>query len=468
MRSALLAGVLTLMPAAALAQPGGCEPDAAGCARAPIAYRWREGLPVEFDFDTGWVPPSSPVQVRIRAVLAGSTQVSAAGELVGSWPEPMLLRAVGAPGQGALSVDYGVVFTARVRLALEVAGRPVGWEGPIPYVPMIDFRAMAQRTFDPWGWSPVTAEGRTARVRVADVPITDAIVRIPGISGGFTFEAAGDVSAAYRSTRFTFGTAAEPLDAMNTRTLAVFNAGPFVEYQPRLEGDLAYRGAIHIYPGLYVSLAGRRWMLDLVDLPIPIGPFPRQVLFDPAVAHLGLPDVRAVSDVVDFGDVDVGRMSERTVEIRNDGEGDGRVLGAAVEAPFGVMTRMTSLPVRSRSSFIASFTPVRPGPITGELVITTNDPDTPRVRVRLRANGVATLMPPVVDDAGFVDDVADAGAADASVAPTSGAQDGSCGCRARGTAAGDGAGAWWLFAGATLLARRRARRQGATTSKRSL
>jgi hypothetical protein len=333
---------------------------------------------------------------------------------------------------------------------------------------MIDFRAMAQRTFDPWGWSPVTAEGRTARVRVADVPITDAIVRIPGISGGFTFEAAGDVSAAYRSTRFTFGTAAEPLDAMNTRTLAVFNAGPFVEYQPRLEGDLAYRGAIHIYPGLYVSLAGRRWMLDLVDLPIPIGPFPRQVLFDPAVAHLGLPDVRAVSDVVDFGDVDVGRMSERTVEIRNDGEGDGRVLGAAVEAPFGVVTRVTSLPVRSRSSFIASFTPVRPGPITGELVITTNDPDTPRVRVRLRANGVATLMPPVVDDAGFVDDVADAGVADGSVAPPSGAQDGSCGCRVQSTPAGDGAGAWWLFAGATLLARRRARRQGATTSKRSL
>lgn len=461
MRSAVVLGAfaLSMSSSVALAQVGGCLPDAAGCARAPISFRWREGLPTEFDFDTGWLPPSAPVQVRVRAVLAGHTQVTAAGELVASWPEPMVLQAIGTPGEGALEVDYGVQFSARVRLALDVGGRTVSWEGPIPYLPMIDFRATGRSPFDPWAWTPVSAMGRTMRARVADVSLTDAIIRIPGISGGFTFEAAGEVSATYQSTRMSFGLAADPLTALTLRTQAAFNAGPSVEYSPRLEGDVGYAGAIHVYPGLYVSLAGRRWMLDLADIPIPVGPFPRHALFDPSVAHLGLPDVRVEPATLDFGDVDLGRMTERTVEVRNDGEGDGRILAAEVDAPFAVMSRAGSLPVRSRSSFVVAFAPVRPGPATGDLVVTTNDPDTPRVHVRLRANGVGVEMPPVVEDAGVAD------ASDAGPLFT-GANDGGCGCRASGERAPRGA-AWVLVGLAAALATR-ARRYGRTSSKRSL
>jgi MYXO-CTERM domain-containing protein len=372
----------------------------------------------------------------------------------------MQLQAIGTPGEGALEVDYGVVFSARVRLALDVGGRTVSWEGPIPYVPMFDVRAMGRTPFDPWAWSPVSAMGRTMRARVADVALTDAIVRIPGISGGFTFEASGEVSASYHSTQISFGIAADPITAMTLRRQAIFNAGPFVEYSPRLEGDVAYAGAIHVYPGLYVSLAGRRWMLDLADIPIPVGPFPRHVLFDPSLARLGLPDVRVEPATIDFGDVDLGRMTERTVELRNDGEGDGRVLSAETESPFAVMSRVSPLPARSRSSFVVGFAPVRPGPVSGELVVTTNDPDTPRVRVRLRANGVGVEMPPVLEDAGVAD------ASDAAPTPT-GENDGGCGCRAQGEGRGAGGFAWALVAMA-VMRRRRAKGQGRVTSKRIL
>lgn len=459
MRRALRVGLFTAMlaPSAALAQTGsGCDPDAAGCARAPIAFRFREGLPTEFDFDTNWVPPGSPVQVRVRAALAGHTSVDQAGELVASWPAPMRLQAVGNVNGGALEVDYGVQFSARIRLALEVEGRSIGWEGAIPYVPMIDFRATGRTAFDPWAWEGVSAMGRTARVRVADVPITDAIVRIPGISGGFSFEASGDVSATYRSTRMTFGLAADPITAMSLRTQGAFTAGTFVEYAPRLEGDLAYRGALHVYPQLYVSLAGRRWMLDLADIPIAFGPFPRAVTFDPSTARLGLPDLRATRDVVDFGDIDVGRETSQTVEIRNDGELDGRILGADTEAPFAVDASPRTVPVRARTSVVVRFAPVRPGPIGGELVVRTSDPDTPRIRVRLRANGVA-MEPPPVEDAG-TDASTDAGAPSAS-------QDGGCGCAVPGAGTRGGVSGLWIV-GIAAVARRR--RQGVTTSKRSL
>ncbi len=454
--AALAALALSLAPALARAQTEGCAPDAAGCSRADLAFRWRQGLPVEFDFDTGWVPSGAPVQVRLRAVLAGNTQVTAAGQLVGSWYEPVRLRAVGTRGGGNLAVDYGVQFTARIRLALPVEGRTISWEGAVPYVPQVDFRAMASSAFDPWAWQPVMVSGRTMRQHIADVALTDAIVRIPGVSGGFSFDASGEVRAGYRSTAIRFGLDADPLTETMTETLGRFTAGPFVEYQPQLEGSLDYEGAVHVYPSLYVSLAGRRWMLDLADLPIPIARFPRAVRFDAVTARLGLPDMRATEETVDFGDVDVGRSSERTVEIQNVGELDGRATGAEVEAPFAVTGSARTLPVRSRSSFVVSFTPVRPGLAESTVVVSTNDPDTPRVRVTVRGNGVglAPVEPSPVEDASVPADVA-ADVIDEVPAPTGASQDGGCGCRS--APAGGSGGRVLAFALAALLVRRRRR-----------
>lgn len=460
--AATLAALAALLaPACAGAQPEGCAPDAVGCTRTDLNFRWRQGLPVEFDFDTGWVPGGAPVQLRVRAALVGNTEVSAAGQLVASWYEPLRLRAVGTRGAGSLAVDYGVQFSARVRLALPVEGRTVSWEGAIPYVPQIDFRAMASAPFDPWAWEGTTVMGRTSRVRIAEVPLTDAIVRIPGISGGFAFDAAGELQASYRSTAMRFGADAEPLTGTATETLARFTAGPSVEYHPQLEGSLEYTGALRVYPSLYVSLAGRRWMLDLIDLPIAVGPFPRAVRFDPVTARLELPDLHATDDSVDFGDVDLGRVSERTVEIQNRGALEGRIVAVEVEAPFTVVGGARTLPARSRGSFLVSFAPVRPGPVEATVLLSTNDPDTPRLRVAVRGNGVgvAPIEPSPSEDAAAPWDAAD----DAPTTPSFGAtQDGGCGCRSAPAHAPRATVPAWMLV--VLLGAPRRRRRGDQSS----
>jgi hypothetical protein len=447
MRVASLLGLFVLAPASVWAQTEGCEPDAAGCARAPIAYRWREGLPREFDFDTDWVPRSSPVQVRIRAVLAGNTQVTASGELVASWPEPMSLRTVATPRAGTLAVDYGVQFFARLRLALPVGGTTLSWEGAIPYTPMIDFRAMSNTTFDPWAWRDVTTAGRTMRVRVADVPLTDALVRIPGISGGFSFEAAGEVQATYRSTRFEFGALADPITEMSLRTQAAFTIGDSVEYAPQLIGALGYTGIVHVYPSVYVSLAGRRWMLDLFDLPIPIGPFPREIRFDPSEARLELPDIVTDTETIDFGDVSEGSTTERTLEFRNTGLGEGRLMGAQTEVPFGIGSRMGALPARGRSSVLVSFAPTRVGRAERDVLVYTNDPDHPTLRVHLRGNGVARNVVVELPDAAVAD------VTDAAI-PVA-VENGGCGCHTRSS--GRGVNVWAIVVALCLLWPRRMR-----------
>jgi hypothetical protein len=459
--SSLFFSSLTL-PLAASAQIN-CGGDYVGCASAPLHYEHREGLPVEFSFDTGWVPPSSPVQVRIEAVLAGNTRVALDGSLVGAWPEPMSLTAEPTGGGGTLSVDYGIVFRARARLDLDVGVAPIRWEGNLPYLPMIDFRAMSASAFEPWAWSRASTRGTTLRQRLADVRITDAIIRIPGISGGFTLEASGEVEAGYRSTRFTFGGQADPITQAMRRTQAVFMAGSFVEYQPVLEGVLDYTVGVRMYPGLYIALGGRRWTIGLPEIPVNVGPVPRELRFDPAVARLGLPDIHSDVEVVDFGEVTLGESTERNVTLRNVGEGDGRLLSVAGDGPFAAPASARPLPVRSRSELVVTFMPVRPGPAQGTLVVNTNDPDNPRVRVTVRGVGVA----PVAVDAGTdVPVKVDAGEADGGAPTLTAADDGGCGCavpgRSRNPMGGAGAALAFGVWGAAQRARRGAARRRKT------
>lgn len=420
----------TALSAEASAQIG-CGGDFTGCTSAPIHYRHREGLPAEFNFDTNWVPAGSPVQVRIQAVLAGNTQVDLDGSLVGSWPTPMSLTAVPTPGGGSISVDYGVQLNARVRLALDTGITTIRWEGAIPYVPMIDFRAMAASTFEPWAWSRASARGMTMRQHIANISLTDSIIRIPGISGGFSLDAAAEVEAGYRSSRFTFGTQADPITEMSLRTQAAFTAGTFVEYQPVLEGALDYDVDFTLFPGLYVRLAGRMWTIGLPTIPINLGPFSRDIRFDPAVARLGLPDVVAAESELDFGEVTLGRSEERIITLRNAGEGDGRLISVAGDGPFGAPSGARPLPASARSQVVVTFSPVTPGAAMGTVVLTTNDPDNPRLRVAVRGVGVAP--PVVVTDAGFEADAGELPTGDGGV-PTdpTGMDDGGCGCAVPG------------------------------------
>lgn len=430
----ILAAALVLTPSAALSQPTSpCGEGFTGCSRAPLSFVHRVGLPGEFDVDTGWVPMDSPVQVRFRAALVGRTTVRAAGELVARWPRPMTLEAPGTPGEGALELDWGVQFSARVRLHLTVESRTFDWEGNVPFLPIVDFRAMASQRFDPWGWDEAQARAMTPRQHITDVRLTDAIVRIPGISGGFSFDALAEVTAGWRATRLDFGLLADPITRDRARVQALFMAGPFVEYLPALEGNLATTVTAHVYPGLYVQLLGRRWTLPLGDLPIPLGPFNTAVRTEPSRAHLALPDLASDTSELDFGEVAVGQLRERTLYLRNSGEMNGRLLAAEVPAPFAAEVSPSELPPSSQRAVSVRFAPTREGPQRAELFLVTNDPDTPRLRVDLRA----FALPGALSDAGSSGDAgSDAGRDGSSDASEGGASNadalaaGGCACRA--------------------------------------
>lgn len=449
--------IALLCPSLALAQP--CPDGFAGCSRAAIAFEHRQGLPGEFELDTGWVPSGSPVQVRFRTAFVGHTALATRGQLQASWPEPMALEALGDPRGGTLESDYGVQFLSNVRLNLNTGPQTFQWEGNVPFVPQIDFRATARATFDPWGFEGVHLHSATARQMIARIPLTDAIVRIPGISGGLSFEASGEIDTDWQATQISFGLDADPITAMHRRTLGRFGAGPSVEYQPLLEGTLAHRVSLHVYPELYVSLAGRRWTLPLADIPLPFGPFVSAVRAGPSIARLDLPDLGADTDTLDFGTVPVGQRVERTLYVGNTGNLEGRVIAGEGDGPFTIDVTPRDLAPRSRIGVTVTFTPVTRGAEDRTVVLTTNDPDTPRIRVRVRGSATGEMVrPPVVTDAG----VSDADAGDASVGVLMGAEDDGCGCRIAGANGRSGAprGGWAIVALGCAVGLRTRRRRG--------
>lgn len=382
-----LAGALfsTTLLGALEARAQSCPAGSLGCAQAPLSFTREVGLPFSFDIDTGWVPSGSPLQVRFVAALVGRTRVSAAGALRASWPAAMRLEALPTAGSGSLLSDYGVQLDARVRVDFGAGAR---WEGSIPYVPHVDFRVRGERAFDPWAWQPVTVSSSTARQHVADVALTDLLVRIPGISGGLSFDIQADLSTSYRSLRIDFGGDADPLTETIAAVQGAYTAGPTVTYLPQLQGRVTFSSRLHVFPSLYVDFLGRRTMVDLLDLPLPIGPFDTDWNFDRATARLDLSDVVRDDVVVDFGRVTVGEMALDAIPLHTAGVVPVWFHAPMDDVPFFYPTAERTVPPVSRGALPVGFRPSVAGRVERRIPLQTSDPDTPSWFVTLRGEGV--------------------------------------------------------------------------------
>lgn len=422
--------------------PAPCPARAVGCDLQNVDYTWRAALFDTIDLDTGWVPASSPIQLRFGFRLASATEIELGGTAVTSWPVPLDFGLVGRPGTGRLSLDYGYEIIARLRIDVTIAGARYDWEGNIPIpggIPRdIGFRATT--TFDPFVLPgararPVTVADTTMRFRVFSYDALGSFVPIPGIGGGVAVDLEGMLEAAYRSERVVVaGSPAIEREGGTTRVLPDEGAddyGAAKDIVAHPEGVVEYDGALVVHPTLYVELVGRRFDYTIVSIPIPIVDASDDVVFDDQTIHVPLPALGMLPTRIDLGDVDVGASAEALLDIRNDGEAPLVVRPRMPPRPFDVRTPELMVSPRSTARMVVACAPTAPGPAAANLLLDTNDPDDPSALVMLRCNGNELPPPP------------DAGAPDLGVSPPGGPSDaGGCGCRAAGAAsarrAGDG------------------------------
>src|SRR5690606_7498825 len=135
---------LLLITSQALAQDGGlpdggpaldpgevlalyCGDVELDCTSAPLHYDKTVQLPISFDWDTGWIPNNSDLQVRFFVKVPAETTVRLDGALKTEWPPALHHETPGLRNGGFLSFDYGIEVGAEARLDISVLGYHIKW-----------------------------------------------------------------------------------------------------------------------------------------------------------------------------------------------------------------------------------------------------------------------------------------------------------------------------------------------------
>lgn len=430
------------------------EPSAIeeGCYAEDADWNWQAQLFDAIDFDSGWVPSGSPLQVRVTFRLAGETELDVGGTPTAQWPTPIELRVPGRPGTGNFRIDYGMETHAYFRFDVEVAGIRYTFEDEIdiPFLPA-DLRFAAEQVFDPFllpPSEPVRLADRTERFSLVEVDLAGSI-GIPGVGGGFRLDTEGELRAAYQTTTIVVDEA--PAIFMDDEYAPLVpgddgDFGPGMDVAIHPEGVLDYDGAMVFFPTVFLDVVGTGFDFALAEIPVDIVSLSNDVVFDDVIVHVPLPDL-VTPGPVDFGEVPVGELAEAIVRIENEGEAPLEVqLEIARGGPFALTDTRLTIPPRSNVATALRFRTMDAGPVMSSLDLRTNDPDSPLVMVPLSATSVVVVPDagPMFDDAG---PMFDAGP-DAAHAP--GYAGGGCGCETTG-----GRAPLWALAFVALLARRR-------------
>jgi MYXO-CTERM domain-containing protein len=362
-----------------------CAPTETQCERADLAVSKLEKGTADFDYDTGWVPANSPIQIRLVVALHDRTQVDLGGALDSTWPDPITLTPRGVIGAGAISIDDGFEVSAQARFTVTVGGNTYSWTGNIPYVPNVNFEASATKTFDPWAWtggdpSATTVVAQTPVNKVMQVPLTQSIIPIPGISGGFELDGSATYSAWYDSLRIAFdevdGTSPIPLvDGAHDATRLLITRSPSFDTNLFIHGEVTHQITLHFIPAFYFQILGQDFTLPLADLPLPLpASSPEPWDFDPVPVHVPLPEMSIPNATVDVGNIPVGVATDELVSITNIGE---EVLAGGVDtlAPMvEIETPVFSVTPQQSAGLKMLLIPQTAGPFDVLLHLGSNDP----------------------------------------------------------------------------------------------
>lgn len=453
--AAVVAAASLLTASAAAQEPvlaKACEEGGLTCMTAPLVFEHAEHLPIEFDFDTGWVPANSDLQVRLQALLAATTRMSLRGDLVAEWPHAeeagaLNLRTPGRVDGGVMNYHYGLFVSAEGKVTISIWPFNYTWQGPIPYVPQIDFQVMDEHVFDAWAFEGTSSSTITEEVTLAQVDISSLIgVSIPGISGGFELNAAVELEVYYQHTEIDIQhllggesdgqVAGGAIISEDDETHAFLGLQPFEDYLVTAQGTVDYDGVLHLIPAFYVSLLGQNWSIPIADIPIPFQITETEWTFNPARLRVPLPYLKLDVEDVDFGDVVVGSETFRTFAVENVGLHTlATDLSLGSVDHFALYDSSLELEPEDKLQPVVRFVPATVGEHQTTLLLTSNDPAAPLRMITLHGNAVEPELP--------------------TPAPGGQQADSDCGCEVAG---GTGRYGWSVLAMVMLVGLRRRRR----------
>lgn len=309
------------------------------------------------------------------------------------------------------------------------------------------YDSTGQQRFAPWGFAGVDTKLNAPDLSKATLFSIDT-ERLPdlvasSVDGHFGVRASSKPTFSYKTTRIALSGSDQAItDGGDAKVPAL--DGDFMEIGVTIEGEMAVRGSIDVQPFVHIEkILGLPLSTDLrFDAYSKVYESgPQKVVFQTALVHIPMPNVRVPASDIDLGAVSAGEQGTKTVTIANSGEKEASVTFKSSDPAFSVTSEAVTIAPKSAYDLTITFSPEGALGATARIDVLSNDADAPEQSFDVSANG---------GQAGV-------GAADpdgrASYVPQG---DDGCGCKAAGRSSVPSyAGFGLLGVGAAVLFRRR-------------
>lgn len=242
----------------------------------------------DVDFDSGWVPNGSPVQLRFYAHAADSVLIEMLGEGVYDW-NAEAIAFHGDEGGGHFMLDVGMELQASVRF--DVAG--LQWESDIlgPW----DYALISETYFTPYllpghPEAPAEIQDQTDGVPLVSVPVVPDIVVA---SGNLDIDVAADITAQLSGVRIEVehSTAASLVDAhMVPSPLPLEPGADPMEVEGVMVARLQTAPVLIVRPHLVMSILGTDYEIFGIDIPVALPETDDELDFDPETMLFDAPE----------------------------------------------------------------------------------------------------------------------------------------------------------------------------------
>ncbi len=161
-----------------------------------------------------------------------------------------------------------------------------------------------------------------------------------------------------------------------------------------VHGQLGQQMTLHFVPGFYFAILGSKFELEVVDIPVALPERTKAWDFDPVAFRFPLPRIEARPSPIELGNIPVGKETSVLVTVFDTGEA---ALSADADDPTKVAvvtTKHLDVAAGTTESLRATITPTAPGPIETAIVVQSNDPFSPKLTIKIRAQAGDGAAPP--------------------------------------------------------------------------
>jgi len=337
------------------------------------------------ELDTDWLPSDSIMAVRFQVEADGGAEIQMEGNGDLSWPTDLTLSLTETLGSGLLILDGAVSGAVSLKFDIDV----YSWESEVASESL---EYSTEAAFDPF----VLDGSKTDRVEVVgeDTPTTLFQFQYDVIEGiatvGFSAEMATENTTSFEGVAWLID------------DLRVENAGQDVVFEPEPEPTAEFLTTFvgawdanlslvftPIFEVCIESLGCYDWEVIDIDLSLLSEQF--EQAFPSQSMSFPLPLLTHDIDMHDFGDQEVGSLANLQLPISNSGtldlEGEVSIVG---DEGFSVFPDYFQAGEGNTDGLVVSFSPLEEGAAHAVLVIDSNDPSTPQLRIPLSGAGVVT------------------------------------------------------------------------------